>query len=167
MGAGALYGADWRVMAAISLRGEVALNTPHGEFVLVFDVAALCLLETALGDTTDAILVAIEQPTVDITRFRAAFWAGLQRRHPGTLTDAERLMEAAGFDHVRAAVMAGLRAAFGVAEDRDDADPQTQSGAMTGFRSWKRGARRAAIRIGSGIRRLAPFGRWRGDTASG
>lgn len=154
-------------MSALSLRGEAALDLPRGEVVLVFDVAALCLLEAALDATTDAILVAIEEPTVDITRFRAAFWAGLQRRQPCSVADAEQLMAEAGFDQVRAAVMSGLRGAFGVAEDRDEADPRNRSGATTGFRSWRRGARQAATQIVSGFKRRALSARWRGDTASG
>ncbi|NTS64156.1 hypothetical protein HRV97_03140 [Sphingomonas sp. HHU CXW] len=135
--------------------------------MLVFDVAALCLLEAALDATTDAILVAIEEPTVDITRFRAAFWAGLQRRQPCSIAEAEQLMSEAGFDQVRAAVMAGLRGAFGVAEDRDEADPRNRSGAMTGFRSWRLGAKRAVNRIASGFKRRASSALWCGDMANG
>ena len=153
-------------MSALSLRGEASLDVSRGEVVLVFDVAALCLMEAALDATTDAILVAIEEPTVDITRFRAAFWAGLQRRQPCSVADAEQLMAEAGFDQVRAAVMAGLRGAFGVAEDRDEVDPRSRGGAMIGFRSWRGGARRAVTQIASGIKRRASFARWREVMAS-
>ena len=103
-----------------ALRGEAAVAGT--DLVLVYDVSALCYAESALGRTTDRILADVdameEAGAIDLTLLRALYWAGLQRRHDCDLDGAADLMPS--LDVARDAVLAGLRAAFGVAEEAPD-----------------------------------------------
>lgn len=136
-----------------SLRGQSEIVAGSATYRLVFDIEALCLLEAALSATTDAIILALEADTVDIARVRAAVWAGLQSHHPCPLVTASNVVTAAGYPDSKAAVMAGLRGAFGVAEDGDGAHPRMPGRRPGGWIYWKAIVRRAVARIGSGVRR--------------
>lgn len=137
-----------------ALRGQSEIIAGPATYRLVFDIEALCLLESALSSTTDAIILALEADTVDIGRVRAAVWAGLQSVHPCPLATATNVVEAAGYPDSKAAVMAGLRGAFGVAEDGDGTHPRMPGRRPGGWTFWKAIAKRAGARIGFGTKRL-------------
>lgn len=139
-------------MAANPLRGEASVFAAGRSFRLIFDVNALCLAEAAMSRTTDAIILALEQETVDLTSVRAMIWAGLQSQHPCPLCRAERLIEEVGFPTAKDAVLTGLRGAFGLAaEGGDGSHPRTASLALAGSNFWNSIAKLAA--------RLMPTGR--------
>lgn len=136
------------------LRGEAELATDAGPLRLVFDVEALVLAETALGETTDQIILSLEAATVDVARVRAMLWAGLQRRHPCPASRASAIMEEVGFSPAKDAVLAGLRGAFGLAtEDGDDAHPPRPGRTPGGSTFWSSTRRWAVALIASGGRR--------------
>lgn len=138
-----------------ALRGQSEIVAGPATYRLVFDIEALCLMESALSATTDVIILALEADTVDVSRVRGAIWAGLQVAHPCPLATATKIIEAAGFAESKAAVMAGLRGAFGIAEGGDSTHPTMPGRRPGGLSFWKATWRRAAALIGFGGKRLA------------
>ena len=129
-------------MTAVNpLRGEATLDAgERGTLTLVYDVNAFCYAEGHLGKTTDQIVAMVQEefagwdqaaadesraPRVNATLTRALLWAGLQKRHPGThMIEAGEIMSDAGLGETVAAVLNGVFAFFGKAEeDGDSGDP--------------------------------------------
>lgn len=120
------------------LRGEVALDAgERGTLKVCIDVNALCYAEERLGKTTDEIaeLVTNEfadwgtakvngSPRINVSLARTLLWAGLQRDQPGThMAEVGEIMTEAGLVPSINAVISGFFAAFGKAEDGEDANP--------------------------------------------
>lgn len=93
------------------LRGEAAL----GDYTLVFDFNAMCLLEDATGQKTPQLLAQM-QMEIGFRELRAFVWAGLQRKHEGlSIAEAGEIIGSFGVKGVEvalSAVNAGITAAF-------------------------------------------------------
>jgi hypothetical protein len=140
------------------LRGEAALVAGAKTYTLTFDVNAFCLAEKALAMPTDEIVQAIDTGSADLSFMRALIWAGLQRGHACTIAEAGDIVSDAGMAVAKSAMLAGLTAAFGLAqEDGDEMDPpKTAHG--TGSGSSRGGAKQGKQSTRSGGRRPARSG---------
>jgi hypothetical protein len=113
------------------LLGEVDLPIGDVRYRLVFDANAFVFAEEALApQTTDEIVERLmrTRAKADMKLIRGLFWAGLQEKHPRTLKEAGQLLSEAGFPAVRDAVVEGMKAAFGTAEDKEPGDPPSPEG---------------------------------------
>lgn len=117
-------GAGDAVTAVNPMRGEAALVTDAGTYLLVLDVNAFCIVEQALDMPLRNITDNIEKNASSMSEIRALLWAALSRRHPGTIAEAGDIMSSAGLKATRQALVDALLAAFGVAkEGGESVDP--------------------------------------------
>ena len=77
-------------------KGEAGVKIDGKDYVLVFDVNALCEVEYVLNLSTDQILrVLMKSPPLNVVR--ALLWGGLRRHHQDVdLIGAGALIEAMG-----------------------------------------------------------------------
>ena len=112
------------------LRGEVPLVLGLGDaairLTLKMGVNALCAAEPMLGKKTQAILDdledRVERPALDTVR--VLIWAGLRKYHP-EISPAQvgDMMDDYGPGVFTRAALDAMASAFGVAEDREKANP--------------------------------------------
>lgn len=137
-------------MAAVNpLRGEATLEAgERGTLKICFDANAFCAAEERLEKTTDQIvdLVATdfsgwqkeklakgENPRLNSSLTRTLLWAGLQKHQPGThMIEAGEIFSDAGPAATAIAVLNAFFAAFGPAEDKEDARPPRPRKAKAG-----------------------------------
>lgn len=118
-------------MIVSPLRGEAQIEGTDKK--LVFDVNAFCLAERASGKTTDEIVALVEADKADLFFLRLMIWAGLQRHHECTVAEAGDIVSDIGVRAAKAAMMAGLAAAFGVkAEGEESSRPRKKAAVGTG-----------------------------------
>ena len=71
-------------------RGETRIRIGKQDYVLAYDLNALCEVEYLLGASISAVMERLAQPR--LRDMRALLWAGLQRRHPMTVGEAGDLL---------------------------------------------------------------------------
>lgn len=121
------------------LRGEVPLILGEGDkalrFTLKLGINALCAAEAMLGKKSQAILDDLEDrfegPSMDTVR--VLIWAGLRKYHPEySPLQVGDLMDEHGPSVFSVAVLNAMASAFGVAEDKEGANPPKPKRKKTG-----------------------------------
>lgn len=100
------------------LRGETAL--PNTDFVLRFDVNALCEVEAATGGNILITLAALEDGTPpSFTTIRLLLWAGLRAggRTQTTVGEAGDILQAAGLQSSLMAIAEAMAASLDLKAD--------------------------------------------------
>ncbi len=112
-------------MPANPLRGEAEIKIGETTYKLCFDPNAFIYAEEALHATTDQIVEEFERTRkmANLRILRGLFWAGLQRHHECTVSEAGDLLADAGLGEIKTAVARGMEAAFGVAENAEGKKP--------------------------------------------
>jgi hypothetical protein len=122
-------------------KGEASLTIEGRDYVLAFNVNALCEVEYILDKTTDQILRALAlNPPLHVVR--ALLWGGLRRYHSDVdLIGAGDLIEKMGGPGpALEGIGKALVSAFPDAKDEPE-NPPKGAAAGTGRRSLKRGSR--------------------------
>ena len=125
-------------------RGESRIRIGARDFTIAYDLNALCEVELLLDTPLTAIVERLVQPRM--RDLRALLWAGLQRRHPMTVSDAGDLLGEvirAGADATAALgeqLSEGIAAAF----PPPTASPPATPAATTGKRSTRRPSKPAS-----------------------
>lgn len=128
-------------MGANAQKGEAAIKVGEREYVLAFNINAMCEVEYILDLSTDKILRALAaSPPLHIVR--ALLWGGLRQHHPDVdLIGAGNLIEEMGGPGTALdGIGKALVSAFPEAKD-DTENPPKGAAAGTGRRSSKRGSR--------------------------
>lgn len=106
------------------LRGESTVEIEGRAYGLTFDVSAFIFAQQATGKKMTDLIGGFSEEPDDLIGLRAIFWAGLQRKHPVTLSEAEDLLSSAGIAKARFAVSTALAAALGEKEEgQEQSDP--------------------------------------------
>lgn len=96
---------------ANEIKGEVEFVAGPDRFILVFDVNALCEVESILGRPTSELTDKIT--TGDMRVLRAFMWGGLREKHPDiSLVEAGDIIQEGGVGAASGIVLAALVAAF-------------------------------------------------------
>lgn len=127
-------------MGANAVKGEAGISVAGRDYVLAFNINAMCEVEYVLNLSTDQILRAlVSNPPLHI--IRALLWGGLRQHHSDVdLIGAGSLIEEMGgpgpaLDGIGAALVS----AFPEAKDEPE-NPRKGAAAGTGRRSSKRGS---------------------------
>lgn len=123
-------------MGANRAKGEAGVTVDGKDYVLAFDVNAMCEVEYALNLSADEILRALmKSPPLHIVR--ALMWGGLRRHHAEIdLIAAGGLIEAMGGAGVSMnKIGEALASAFPDPEGAEPARPRKGAAAGTGRRS--------------------------------
>lgn len=137
-----------------AIKGETTFKIGEKDYVLLFDVDALCRLEESHGLTLIDIQQRVSKGSV--VAIRALLWAGLLRHHEAEKIDLRRagemITELGGFVPAAELVGEALRRALPEAEPKDSdgtdggdpADPPEAAAGErapgTGRRSTRRGS---------------------------
>lgn len=122
------------------MKGEAAINVGGREYVLAFNINAMCEVEYILNLSTDQILRALtSSPPLHVVR--ALLWGGLRQHHPDVdLIGAGSLIEDLGGPGLALdGIGKALISAFPDAKD-EPANPRKGAAAGTGRRSSRRGS---------------------------
>lgn len=96
---------------ANALRGEVPL--PGTEYVLRYDVNALCEVEDATKDNILEVISKLQDGKPSFKIIRLLLWAGLRSGTPGiTVEEAGRIMQDAGIQNTAEAIGEAFTASF-------------------------------------------------------
>ena len=124
-------------------KGEASIRVRDRDYVLVFDVNAMCEVEYILDAPTDTILRTLATGRPPLHVVRALLWGGLRARHPDIdLHGAGGLIEdMGGAGAALEGVGQALMNAFPEAEEGAEPDrPRKGAAAGTGRRSSRRGS---------------------------
>lgn len=127
-------------MGANAQKGEAAISVEGQDYVLAFNINAMCEVEYILDKTTDQILRALAfNPPLHVVR--ALLWGGLRRYHSDVdLIGAGDLIEKMGGPGLALdGIGKALVSAFPDAKDEPE-NPRKGAAAGTGRRSLKRGS---------------------------
>lgn len=127
-------------MGANAVKGEAGISVAGRDYVLAFNINAMCEVEYVLNLSTDQILRALaSSPPLHIVR--ALLWGGLRQHHPDVdLIGAGNLIELMGGPGLALdGIGKALISAFPEAKD-EPANPRKGAAAGTGRRSSKRGS---------------------------
>lgn len=110
------------------VKGEAAL----GDYTLVFDINAMCLLEEETGLKTGELLAKMQEG-IGISELRSFIWAGLQDRHPEiTIKAAGGVIGDFGIEESLKALEEAITAAFASDQKATPARPRKAAKAGTG-----------------------------------
>lgn len=123
-------------MGANRVKGEAGVTVEGKDYVLAFDVNAMCEVEYVLNLSTDQILRAL-MATPPLHIVRALLWGGLRRHHADIdLIGAGGLIEAmGGAGPAMNKIGEALGSAFPDPEGDEPARPRKGAAAGTGRRS--------------------------------
>ena len=94
-------------------RGEIALAGT--DYVLRYDLNALCELEAESGENITAIVAKMEGSPPSLREVRLLLWGGLRSDNPKmTVSEAGHVMAEVGIAVAVAAIGEGLTACFGM-----------------------------------------------------
>ncbi len=127
-------------MGANAHKGEASIKVGGRDYVLAFNINAMCEVEYILNLSTDQILLTlVGSPPLHVVR--ALLWGGLRQHHSDVdLIGAGNLIEEMGGPGLALdGIGRALVSAFPEAKD-EPANPQKGAAAGTGRRSLKRGS---------------------------
>jgi len=128
-------------VGANAQKGEASIDVAGRDYVLAFNINAMCEVEYVLNLSTDQILRALSKgEAAPMHVVRALLWGGLRHHHADVdLIGAGNLMEEMGGPGLALdGIGKALISAFPDAKD-EPANPQKGAAAGTGRRSSKRG----------------------------
>jgi len=127
-------------MGANAVKGEASIRVSERDYMLAFNINAMCEVEYILNLSTDQILRALaSSPPLHVVR--ALLWGGLRQHHSDVdLIGAGNLIEQMGGPGLALdGIGKALVSAFPDAKDEPE-NPRKGAAAGTGRRSLKRGS---------------------------